>query len=520
MPEHRKLPEDILTTLCCLFIIILSLGIRYFFSNTIENGGDAYTKWAIIRCYTEFGLLPTIDEFRSHHMLRWAINIPVFLIQKIFGTAPNVYYFWPFAISTLGAVFCFFIGRYQYSRRWGLLFGAAFIISRPFLLRQGCQYLPMGAATVYFLGSILWLQLWIDSKKIRYIYLGGIFLFFSYGAKITALYYLPGYVIIIALFSKNRHNQFSMTPLLTLIVLLGVLLFLEAMVTQALTQVPGGRIAALLSDGSHISHIGKRLNKFNMTDWKIQSNSLIQYLANVFVYLEYAPGRRTKLLYYLALGIAAMVLIKKQKKLYALGILYLFGFFGHAYSVIHIFPFTRPERVLARYQTLLFILAMLLTLSHFVLMLNNSGRFQTIFQGVKQTPTGIRSLFRQISLKQLIILYGCFVFCLIPPNKYYANGYAITKSVTQQISQARSQHNPILIWSDFKGYSNYLAKWKYCKKYHAIYGDPRNGKYNPAYFRSLDTFLFFQYYIRQKQYILIEGPQPITGKKYLLLDNY
>jgi len=88
-PERKIIPG----------LVVLSILFRLLTSQFIERSGDAIHKWGVLRCFVETGnWYPAVID---HHMLRWSINFPVLLIQKVFGTSPLVYYIFPVLVSII-----------------------------------------------------------------------------------------------------------------------------------------------------------------------------------------------------------------------------------------------------------------------------------------------------------------------------------------------------------------------------------------------------------------------------------
>ncbi|WP_319549686.1 hypothetical protein [Desulfogranum marinum] len=454
-----------------LALFSLSMLVRLCFSSNIEAGGDAIFKWAMVRDYVENGSLPPDWAIRSHHALRWAINIPVLIIQKIYGTEPQNYYIWPFFSSTMGVLFFYLIVKNIHSKLWGTLAAIAFLFSSP-MLRQGSQFLPMGPAATYLLGSIYFLQIWINKKRLSLLILSVIFLFFSYGSKVTSIYYFPAFAILILIFSnKSDDNKITIRyfkPLIYFSLLLAIFFGTEAILTQKLTNEPGGRLAciAMGNHGDPKRRQKRHAEKILAKDLKVATTTLGEYAGNIFVYYKLHSNEKETILLYIALLQAIAVLAIKKKELYTISIPFLFGFFGHAYSIIGVYPFLRPEKMNFRYHTVIYTLAIII----FITFLGYLDKRQTL----KVKKGAAYHIHRYYLITALALVF--YSIGTIKTPKIFTNGYFTTKRNSIAITKAREQGMPILI----KLSSKENAWKKQYRRYRSIYS-PNSDYYNKSY---------------------------------------
>ena len=172
----------------CIFLLILfSIFVRFFTSQVVDEGGDAFFKWMVIKQYV---LHNSIQHIVDHHIARWSINIPVFFIQKYISTEHTAYYIWPFFTATITTIFSFLILEKLRGLRTGLVGATLVTLSEP-MLRQGTQFLPMGATVAYLLATIYFLIRWRHNGRISNTLISSFFLFLAWGAKVTSIYYFP-----------------------------------------------------------------------------------------------------------------------------------------------------------------------------------------------------------------------------------------------------------------------------------------------------------------------------------------
>ncbi|NDV20241.1 hypothetical protein GO013_12550 [Pseudodesulfovibrio sp. JC047] len=407
-----------------LFLISFSLFFRFLTSNVVESGGDAIYKWSIVKQYVLFGEVP----FQlNHHACRWAINIPLFLLQKVFGTAPKFYYIWPFVTSTLSALFAFLLLEKVRTWRLGLVAAILLIFSDP-MLRQGTQLLPMGTVVPFVLLALYFLIRWRDKKDKFNIVISAFFLFIAYGAKITTVYYIPAFLSLLYLFSDDKKN-FVRNGVCFLSVFV-VFFAVETFFFNTLTCSSFGRME-LIQD----SHRPIRAINLATNTWQSCSSSLLQYLANFLVYFKY-PGRAPAVLYYSTIIVAVIALNKKWNDISITAVPFLFGFLGHAYAVTSIFPFTRPERVLFRYQSVVFELALLT-----ILLFLSAPRFN------KSALKCLSSSNRKDQVIRSIFFFALFIPITVNAVKriHLDTGYMQTNRTMSLVRGAKEEGNPVYI---------------------------------------------------------------------------
>jgi intracellular septation protein A len=223
-------------------IAFSSIAIRFFTIQGIEGGGDAVYKWGMIRQIVNNHYFPMEG---LHHAIRWGINLPVYLVQLFFGDSPANYYIWPIFSSSITAVLCFLLVERMINWRWGILSAVSFITSWH-AFRSGSQFLPMGPAVMFMLAALFFLLIYMQKGASKNLMASALMYFCSYGAKITAIYYLPAFLLLIILVAPrpNGKRLDCWKPLAIFGVSLLVLLIIETLLIYLITGHPG-RIAAL-----------------------------------------------------------------------------------------------------------------------------------------------------------------------------------------------------------------------------------------------------------------------------------
>jgi len=406
-----------------LLIVFLSLTFRLFTSMPVEFGGDAIYKWSLVKQFLLFGDLPARW---NHHACRWAVNIPAFFIMKFFGTGANVYYFWPFLTATLSAVFSFLLLERIRGWRVGLAGAILVVLSVP-MLRMGSQFLPMGATVTFLLGSLYFLLRWRDNGRNWNVAVSALLLFLAYGTKVTSVYYLPACLVLIWLLpNDNRGRVWSM------LLFIGVFMALLALETYLFNILGGatfGRWELIQQSHHPIRTPGP------VASWRSVSKSLPRYLANFLVYLKY-PGGLNSILYYAAFSISALAWVKKWRNTYIVAVPFVFGFLGIAYAITSVFPFSRPERLLFRYQTPIFELALLT-----VVLFLSVPRFEKCVKKYKLPFNVSDRAIRGLLFLTLVLLIAVPAFKGIQGD----TGYEKTVRTMELVSKARENNLPVFI---------------------------------------------------------------------------
>ncbi|WP_272698843.1 ArnT family glycosyltransferase [Desulfovibrio sp. Fe33] len=438
---------------CLLFLAVFSFLFRYFASDTVETGGDAIYKWSLIKQFILFGDIPL---GLNHHTCRWAINIPLSLVAKCCGTEPTGYYIWPFIASTLSAIFSFLLVERLRTWRVGLATGILVILSGP-MLRQGTQLLPMGTALLFLLGALYFLVRWRDNRHGLNLLASALFLFLAYGAKITIVYYLPSFLVLIYMFSKDKQSR-----LVNILFFLGIFLACFAMETMLFNALAGSSFGRL--ELVQLSHHPIRAAQIAPRSWQSQSNTLLQYLANFFVYFKYSSNCSAAL-YYTAFSVAVLALVRKWRSVYITAIPFLFGFIGHAYAITSVFPFHRPEQILPRYLSAIFELALIT-----IILFLSAPRFRQLTATLK-LPFSLDD--RKIRML-LFLLLAIPIVAYAGKHLHMDSGYAKTARAMKEVREARQNGVPVLILLPRDSDKRAYRRNKLIVKFRAFYTDARH----------------------------------------------
>lgn len=166
----------------------------YWYSAKILFYGQDYIKWM-----GTFSL--------SHQTTRFGLIIPVFLLQKVFGTSLYVIYILPVIVSVVSTGIIFRIGVIIKNVTVGFIAGILFTIFPP-MIRNGSQLFPDILCSLYILLAFLMLLYYYESerKKIMYLIISAVLSFLAYLAKEPAIFLVFGVYGALYILGKNKKD--------------------------------------------------------------------------------------------------------------------------------------------------------------------------------------------------------------------------------------------------------------------------------------------------------------------------
>jgi hypothetical protein len=209
----------------------------------IDMGGDAAWKWAFVRSWGKG--LPWVYD---HHTARFAINVPAYLCQRIFGTGPNVMYVAPIAFALTQIALCYAVGR----RLGGVAVG---VVSALCLIGFGpwrgaaSQLLPGVFQSTYLLFAVYAFVRFSARPRRFWLAAVGGGLFAGYLAMLSTLYFVPGFVVATFLVRRRALDVATWLGLL----LLGIAL--ETGLYALLSDFPGGQLQIVQRSHNNVEPI-------------------------------------------------------------------------------------------------------------------------------------------------------------------------------------------------------------------------------------------------------------------------
>ncbi len=310
-----------------LLLLSFTLLVRVMTTQMIETGGDAIREWLYVKLLT-FHLAGRFWEW-NHHSVRLALIAPAYLVQQIFGTRPLAYYVLPYAMSLLQAAMSLSIGR-RLGRPGAGLCAAIAVVMFPQMERLGSQFLPEAFSPAYVMLAVYVLLRYRDAaaSRARVAVLLAVTLFLAYLAKITNMFFVPGFAVAMWMFGRRWRDV-----ALCLGVLIALFLF-ETLLYRVLAGFRLGTLSVIMH-----GHLDSPKLQPLASSWQIFTR-----------YLQLPLSWRVACFGYL--GATALVLAtwrSSGKDLIALALLPASFLFLHTFALKSLSPLVPMQRFLPRY---------------------------------------------------------------------------------------------------------------------------------------------------------------------------
>jgi len=201
-------------SLLIVSLVSLCVAVKLLWLTPVDVFWDAGAKWHFARQW--FYANDFSHAHWSHHMARMGVNVPAFLAQALFGTAPSVYYVVPVASFTLQTLFVYLLGRRLGGRAAGVL-GALVMILSPGMTRNASQLLPDGiAGTAAVIAGYAFLRFHeaTGAKRWRWLVATALAACWAYAIKESSVLLFPGVVIAVLLSRRSWKEAFAVTGML------------------------------------------------------------------------------------------------------------------------------------------------------------------------------------------------------------------------------------------------------------------------------------------------------------------
>ena len=193
--DSKQKQDGVILALLAIGTLIL----RYLTLMEVNVGGDNIDYWY----YGKSILQGYPYELYFHRAVRWGIIIPTVIVQILFGLRPWVIYLPSVLMCVLLNYSVYWIGRRFFDRKSALL-SLVIIQFFPYMIRMGSQLFLGVFSMNYILLSLLFLLKYLEPQNERerlrgplWFLLSILFMFISYLTKITNLYFLFPWLILI-----------------------------------------------------------------------------------------------------------------------------------------------------------------------------------------------------------------------------------------------------------------------------------------------------------------------------------
>ncbi|SMF33808.1 ArnT family glycosyltransferase [Desulfovibrio gilichinskyi] len=305
-----------------LGIVALSTAVRALSLEYVEIGGDSLSVWENVVNLVNNG---SYIEW-THHTIRWAINLPLYLMLKAFGTASTNYYILPILYSAISAVLVFYAGSVLKDRHFGFL-SALLLILYPKMTTMGSQLWPGLYEMTYLLGGVLALLYWRKYGGWHLLAIAGILAGCAWGSRVTSIYYGPGILALLYLGKKR------LRPILIFSVFFLAVVVLEWFCFYSITGRALGKFSIILRN--HVSQ-GQLL---------ITSG---EYLLN---FLNLIKLRGLLIVFLAGFAVSVWFLKRGDDNEKCISILFLGGLFFNVFMISSLHPLKLAAPIGSRYLT-------------------------------------------------------------------------------------------------------------------------------------------------------------------------
>jgi|GEM_PF-6963260 len=191
MAAAQRNPGRLEDVLVLAVLVLAAAGLLIATLPGIDMGGDAAWKWSFVRSWGHG--LPWVYD---HHTARFAVNVPIYLSQRLFGTHVNAMYVAPVAFALLQIVLVYECGRLMGSRGVGLGAAAGLLAFEPWAMAAG-RLLPGVFQSTYLMLALLGYAQFARSVQRRWLLLLGLSTLLAWEAMITSLYFVPGFALAV-----------------------------------------------------------------------------------------------------------------------------------------------------------------------------------------------------------------------------------------------------------------------------------------------------------------------------------
>jgi 4-amino-4-deoxy-L-arabinose transferase-like glycosyltransferase len=194
-------------------LLVFTLAFRYLTLMIFHTGIDEGDYWYAAKALANGLPYPEL----THRTVRWAVILPVAAAQKIFGSAPAVYYLLPVLNTLVQVALAWKLGRSLRGTATGFLAAFALVLF-PYMVRAGSQVRPEIFSMTYLLFAIDALAGYMEeiptATRRRRLIAMVVWLFIAYEAKITNLFYLPGFIIALWAFKRRPKDAVTLSAAL------------------------------------------------------------------------------------------------------------------------------------------------------------------------------------------------------------------------------------------------------------------------------------------------------------------
>lgn len=323
--------------------VVFTLLVRLGTLMPIDTGVDVRDYWESAQALANGSKYPEL----THRTVRFSVILPIAASLKIFGDTPNSYYILPVLNSVIQTLLFYAIGCSVRGPLTGFI-SAIFITIFPYMIRNGSQLLPESFSLTYITIAFFLFISYLKNPAYSYRKLSiiGLIIFISYEAKITNVFFLPGFAL--SLFLAKR----SIRQALFVCIVPFFLLIVETLIYRYVSSYPFGQLQVIAAN--HLSNNAalKELDLFDLFSRYASPNLQLYWQIPFLLFAISSVWYLTKM--------------KDALILQSLIIPGIFFFLGITFAVKSINPIIPAEPFINRYFTVVLSVVIPVVVSAFI----------------------------------------------------------------------------------------------------------------------------------------------------------
>jgi hypothetical protein len=313
-------------------ITLFALAVHFVELEPIEIGGDALNKWHFVRQW--FHHFDVTKVVWDHHLSRFGVNAPTFVIQALLGRRAPIYHVASLAASTLLALLVYVIGVMAHGRAAGFIAAVWFVLF-PSWVRASTQLSPDSFGAAWAALALLLLVAYGRAERhaTLLLVLSALAAAWAYLAKEPLVFFIPG--ALIGVFVQKRRMRERLRDVAIYAAVPLVVLGLETLFYRSVSQYSSRFAIVSATHGKDPALTRKYLVLHSVWDAFDRFSGLPDY---------YYP-----LLVLALLGVLLLPFLTKDKRVWAVLAFPTTFFFFYTFAFRHLNPLTLWTRFLARY---------------------------------------------------------------------------------------------------------------------------------------------------------------------------
>lgn len=271
-------------------LLALCVLVRVLWLTPVDIYWDAGIKWHFARQLTHANQL--VNAPWSHHLARSGVIIPAYLVRRLCGSGPTVYYVWPVASFTLQVLLTYLLSK-RLAGRGAAIFAAIVLTLFTGLTRSTSQLLPDGlSGTAAMLAAYAFVRFHEEAgrERLRWLVVVGLGCIWAYMIKETSVLFFPGVFLAVLLSRRSFKEVFILGGMLL------AYLVVETLIVRAVT--PFAHRLAIVQDAhgfyQPVTFYELVVRRFTKLESEWQLLLLVAFLGSV--YQAVFGDRRARLL--------------------------------------------------------------------------------------------------------------------------------------------------------------------------------------------------------------------------------